>query len=299
MPRDSSGTKEKVRLVLDGICRQGKVAELCKQVGISRSTYYRWRKSPVKKGRKGLADASSSKIDHEEARPLAENTTLKNLLQELVTSLHTDSTTTASYENSGRLSQRKLREDQLMEVAARLFASRGYHGTSMEDIASAFGILKGSLYHYVESKEDLLIKVQGTAMQQMIIGLSRILEVEASYSEKLRAAFVYHLSFFGVLYARVVAFAGHSLDELPPALRERTREERSRYERLWRRLVTEGQSCGEFRRDLDVAMAVRALLGMANWLSIWYREKGEWQPSQIAEVFAKIALEGLAQSRSG
>jgi AcrR family transcriptional regulator len=91
---------------------------------------------------------------------------------------------------------RKNREHEIVQVAIELFASKGYEQTSMDDIAAALGILKGSLYHYIESKRDLLAKVLIGGTIELCEGLNQIVESQSSSADKLKQAFRRHVQFF-------------------------------------------------------------------------------------------------------
>ena len=188
---------------------------------------------------------------------------------------------------------KKSREHEVIEVAARLFASKGYAETTMEDIASELGMLKGSLYYYVKSKHDLVGMVLGDAIVELGSGLTKVLESNSSYAEKLRCAFYFHIKYFHAHYPRTLLFLEHRYHDLPEVQRKQVKQARDHYEDLWRRLVLEGIERGEFRSDLDVTIVVRALLGMCNWMTKWYRARGKWGPDEIAGVFYVIASQGL------
>jgi len=178
-------------------------------------------------------------------------------------------------------------------MAARLFASKGYAETSMEDIASELGMLKGSLYYYVKSKHDLVGMVLGDAIVELGSGLTKVVESNSSYTDKLKRAFYFHIKYFHAHYPRTLLFLEHRYHDLPEAQKKRVKKARDEYEGLWRRLVLEGIERGEFRSDLDVTIVVRALLGMCNWMTKWYKAGDKWGPDEIAEVFYVIAMQGL------
>jgi len=185
------------------------------------------------------------------------------------------------------------REQEIVQAAVELFAIRGYEKTSMEDIAGSIGILKGSLYHYITSKRDLLAKALLGLTVELRNGLDEIVESQASSSEKLRCAFRHHVEFFFEDYPRACVFLEERLTALASMQRRRVVRERNQYESVWRRLVAEGIERGEFRADLDVAMMVRGMLGMCNWMIKWFRLDGKWSPLQVADLFAEMVVQGI------
>lgn len=180
-----------------------------------------------------------------------------------------------------------------MQVAIELFASKGYEQTSMDDIAAALGILKGSLYHYIESKRDLLAKVLIGGTIELCEGLNKIVESQASSTDKLKQAFRRHVQFFFEEYPRACVILEERLTVLPSAQRKKVVKERDEYEGAWRRLIAEGVERGEFRSDLDVAMMVRGIFGMCNWMIKWYKLDGKWASLKVADLFFTMILQGI------
>lgn len=90
-----------------------------------------------------------------------------------------------------------------------------------------------------------------------------------------------------------VSFSKKGSPALASIQRRRVVQERDEYESVWRRLVTEGVERGEFRGDLDVAMVVRGMIGMCNWMIKWFRLDGKWSPLQVAGLFAEMVLHGI------
>ena len=185
------------------------------------------------------------------------------------------------------------REQEIVQAAVELFATRGYEKTSMDDIAGSLGITKGSLYYYISSKRDLLAKALLGLTVELRNGLNEIVESQASSTEKLRRAFRHHVEFFFEDYPRACVFLEERLTALASMQRRRVVQERDQYESVWRRLVTEGVERGEFGDDLDVAMVVRGMIGMCNWMIKWFRLGGKWSPLQVADLFAEMVLCGI------
>ena len=181
------------------------------------------------------------------------------------------------------------RRDELTRTAARLFAERGYHGTSLADLAEALGMQKASLYHHIASKEDLLWEVARGGAAAFHASLDQVPE-EAPATEKIRLALRAHL--------RVVA---EQLDAATVFTREwralegdrRTEflAERRRYEERIRDLFREGVEGGELRTDLDVATAALLFLSAANWAYTWLRRGGD--TDSLADRFYAVLLDGM------
>ncbi len=181
------------------------------------------------------------------------------------------------------------RRNELTRQAARLFAEKGYHGTSIGDLAEAMGVQKGSLYAHIESKADLLWDVAREGANAFHAALDGVPD-DVPATEKIRLALRAHL--------RVVA---DQLDVATVFIREwryldgERREEfvaeRRRYEERFRALFREGRELGGLRTDLDDATATLLALSAANWTYTWLRP--ETDTDELADRFYAMLLEGI------
>src|SRR3989440_1569213 len=181
------------------------------------------------------------------------------------------------------------RRAELTRQAARLFAEKGYHGTSMGDLAEAMGVQKGSLYAHTESKQDLLYETMREGAEAFHAALDAIPE-QLPPAEKIRLALRAHL--------RVVA---DQLDVATVFVREwrylegeRHDEivaERRRYEERFRALFREGRELGELRTDLDDATAALLALSAANWAYTWLHPGTD--TDELADRFHLLLMDGM------
>jgi AcrR family transcriptional regulator len=181
------------------------------------------------------------------------------------------------------------RKSELTRQAARLFAEKGYHGTSIGDLAEAMGVQKGSLYAHIESKADLLWEVARDGAAAFHAALDAIPD-DLPPTEKIRLALRSHL--------RVVA---EQLDVATVFIREwryldgERREEfvaeRRRYEDRFRALFREGRELGGLRTDLDEATATLLALSAANWAYTWLRSGAD--TDELADRFFALLLDGM------
>lgn len=186
------------------------------------------------------------------------------------------------------------RED-ILAVAAQIFRRKGFHATSMQDIARAVNLQKASLYHHVSSKQEILLALLDRALDLLIASMREVVGQPLSPAEKLRQA----IEAYTTILAEHRDLAAVLLLEfrfLDPDLRARHIRRRDEFERLWREVVKEGQQTGAFQVE-DVALAVRAILGMVNWLVMWYHPQGPLSAEAIARQFAQLALEGLRHGK--
>jgi AcrR family transcriptional regulator len=185
--------------------------------------------------------------------------------------------------------------EAIIEAAARVFRTKGYHAASVQDIADAVGILKGSLYHHFESKEELLYLIVKEPRARLYKTVADIVADDAPAGQKLRRAILAHLEAFDQHYPHLFVYL-REREEMKRRFRGAPKE----YERYWQQILREGVKSGEFRADLDVQVVSYGLLGMVNWLYKWYDPRGRLSVREIAAQLSTTALAGLvAAERSG
>jgi AcrR family transcriptional regulator len=181
------------------------------------------------------------------------------------------------------------RRQELARQAARLFAEKGFHGTSMEDVASAIGVQKPSLYEYVSSKQDLLYETMRDGAQAFHAALDSIDE-RLPAVEKLRLALRAHLHVVAEQLDVATVFV-REWRYLEGPRGERFVAERRRYEERIRDLFREGVEQSEFRTDLDVATAALLFLSAANWAYTWLQAGRD--TDRLADRFFDLLVEGM------
>jgi len=181
---------------------------------------------------------------------------------------------------------RPTRKEQILEEAARLFGRRGYHATSMRDIGEATGMLAGSLYAHISSKEDLLFEIVLQAANQFLDRLESLRPLDLSPEERLRRAMRAHVGVVADNLDEAWVFH-HEWKALTGERRDEVRRLRRRYEQLWDEIV----------RDLpgaaDPRFARLLVLSAANWTYTWYRPEGPLSPDEVADRFSDLLLAGL------
>src|SRR5881394_2482594 len=161
------------------------------------------------------------------------------------------------------------RRNELTRAAARLFAEKGYHGTSIGDLAEALGVQKGSLYAHIESKADLLWEVAREGAAAFRAGLDGVPD-EGPVVDRIRAALRAHLRVVSEQLDVATVFV-REWRYLDGERREEVLAERRRYEERIRDLFREGRELSELRADLDDAGAALLFLSAANWAYTWLR----------------------------
>jgi len=196
---------------------------------------------------------------------------------------------------SAALSRIKKYEDRYREVldaAAVVFADKGYHGASIQDISNKLGIRQASLYYYALSKEELLDVVCELGAADFVEFAESIKNSDTSLREKVTSIFSRHLESIRRIpnYVQVFINCRH---HLPPASRRKIGNYAREYESLIEEILLEGVKNGEFRSNLNGRIATLALLGMCNSVPRWLRSEKKIRVKEIAAQFSEIFLVGI------
>jgi AcrR family transcriptional regulator len=181
------------------------------------------------------------------------------------------------------------RRTELTRTAARLFAEKGYHGTSIGDLAEAMGVQKGSLYAHIESKADLLWEVAREGSAAFHDALDAVPE-EGPVVERIRVALRAHLRVVAEQLDVATVFV-REWRYLEGERRDEFVAERRRYEERFRALFREGRELGELRSDLDDSAAALLALSAANWAYTWLRSGSK--TDELADRFTTLLLDGM------
>src|SRR5437763_2524891 len=181
------------------------------------------------------------------------------------------------------------RRTELTRVAARLFAEKGYHGTSIGDLAQAVGVQKGSLYAHIESKADLLWEVASEGAAAFHAALDGAPD-DGPVVERIRAALRAHLKVVAEQLDVATVFI-REWRYLEGERREAFLSERRRYEERFRALFREGRELGELRTDLEDGTAALLALSAANWAYTWLRAGAD--TDGLADRFTAPLLDGM------
>jgi TetR/AcrR family transcriptional regulator, cholesterol catabolism regulator len=187
-------------------------------------------------------------------------------------------------------SARRLSE--ITDAAAKVFARRGYHGASTQDIADVLGMRQASLYYYFESKEAALEAVCVSGLEDYAKRALAISKSGVASSEKVAALVFQHLAPLAERLDYTVVFL-RERRFLPEPARKRIRAIEVRYERLIERIIEQGVADGEFRRDLDTRMAALALLGLGNSAALWFAREPGTTVERVARSYIDLLVRGF------
>ncbi|HEY8393340.1 MAG TPA: TetR/AcrR family transcriptional regulator [Thermaerobacter sp.] len=183
------------------------------------------------------------------------------------------------------------RREEILAVAGELFRQKGYHATSMQDIAERLRLQRGSLYAHIDSKEELLFEIVDRAAGRFLDAIEQARRSGRTPAEQLRLALRAHMTVLAEYRDTATVFF-HEWRFLREELRRRILEKRDLYEQRWRQIIAEGVERGEFR-PVDERFGALLALSAVNWAYHWYSPEGPLSPEQVADQFADLILDGL------
>jgi AcrR family transcriptional regulator len=193
----------------------------------------------------------------------------------------------------GRSKKVYRRRREILDAAARIFYEKGYDATSTKDIADAAGLLKGSLYYYIDSKEDFLFEIIKESHDGALATLDRVREFQGDPLEKLAFLIREHLRYFVEnLVTTTVYFREYRV--LSPDRKAVIAAEGDVYLEFVRRLLDEGRTAGLVAEGIDVRIVSIGIVGMLNSAWMWYQPGGSRSTDEIAAEFVKVVLAGVA-----
>jgi AcrR family transcriptional regulator len=190
------------------------------------------------------------------------------------------------------------RAEEIIDAAARVFAERGYHGTSTQAIADVLGMRQASLYYYFSSKEAALELVCLRGTDGFVEAAEAVVESVGSPLDKLKRLIAAHLAPIATKRDYVKVFINERR-YLPDASRRRLGRKTRRIERCFEHVILAGIADGSIRRDIDARLAMLAVLGMCNAVINWRAADQGRDVGRIAEGFARLIADGLAADGDG
>jgi AcrR family transcriptional regulator len=198
---------------------------------------------------------------------------------------------------AANLSTDFTRYDQKLEfilrTAARIFAEKGYHSTSMRDISRATKVSLAGLYYYCKSKDELLFLIQDNCFGRVLERLEERLRETTEPVARLRLVIENHLSFFAANMAEMKVLS-HEADSLAGDMRAHVAGQKQQYTRLVRRTLADVQALqAAARPKVDLTVATYALFGMMNWIYNWYDPRGKLSVGELVDNVTRLFLGGF------
>ncbi|MEP6818243.1 MAG: TetR/AcrR family transcriptional regulator [bacterium] len=180
----------------------------------------------------------------------------------------------------------------ILRNAARIFAEKNYHSTTMRDISRTTGVSLAGLYHYCKSKEELLFLIQDNCFGRVLERLEERLRGVDDPLTKLRIFIENHLSFFAANMAEMKVLS-HEAESLVGELHTHVSSKKDKYTKLARRILKEIQQGQNAGTQVDLTVATYALFGMMNWIYNWYDPRGKLKVSELVDNVTRLFLHGF------
>jgi len=191
---------------------------------------------------------------------------------------------------------RKRSEDRrraVLDTAVRVFGERGYRATSMHDLAAEVGLSKPALYHYVQSKEQVLVELYEEVMDDTVRAARAIVEADLPALQALREVIIQRVAYTCEKQSLLRIFFEEEA-ELPREQLANVLHARREYEGTIIAIARRGQADGSIVLPATPQIFVYAILGAANWVYKWYDPSGPLTPEQLGEQIADAVLGGVS-----
>lgn len=192
-----------------------------------------------------------------------------------------------------RQQEREIKRTAVLRMAAQLFCERGFHATSLDEVAERLHVTKPTLYYYVKNKDEILFECVRIGLETM---QAAIAEADASGGramDKLIAAMRKYAEIVTMDFGMCLIRVGE--DPLPPESRARLRALKAKVDHEFRSLIEQGIAEGSLT-PCDPKMAAFTLAGALSWIGRWYRPDGPLRAEEIADQCIAVLMRGLAQA---
>ncbi|WP_119964096.1 TetR/AcrR family transcriptional regulator [Simplicispira lacusdiani] len=189
-----------------------------------------------------------------------------------------------------REQQREAKRRAVLQAAAELFNERGFHATSLDDIAARLNVSKPTLYYYVKNKDEILLQCVRQGLEMTLEGIEASRQAGGKAVDQLRACMQAYADIvmqpFGMCLIRV------GDEEVPEPSRTELRRMKSEIDHAFRRLVAQGVQEGSLA-PCDPKMTAFAIAGALSWIGRWYQPGGEYTPEQVARQCIATLCDGV------
>jgi len=187
----------------------------------------------------------------------------------------------------------RRRDQEVLDAAAQIFYERGYAEASVQDIADSLGMLKGSLYYYIDTKEDLLFRILQQVHDEVDAILEETLALEVSAPLERLRAYVRSLVLYTTGNLPKMSVYYHDIDSLSGERREIVLGRRRRHQEFVAELIQEAQGSGAATTSADPRLTRDFVFGALIWVYRWYRPRGRYRREVIADECADFILHGV------
>lgn len=184
----------------------------------------------------------------------------------------------------------KRKKDAVVREAAFAFSQKGFHGTSLDDIAKTLKVTKAALYHYVKSKQEILYECHVIALDLGDLALARVVNSDMNGRERLAHFLTQYIEMLAGELGSCAVLT--DISALTDGDRAKILARRDRFDKTFRKMIVDGIADGSLAH-CDPRMAGFLIMGAVNWIPRWYRPDGERTPKEIADHFVKMLFAGL------
>jgi TetR/AcrR family transcriptional regulator, cholesterol catabolism regulator len=182
-----------------------------------------------------------------------------------------------------------LRQRAVINTVAKVFANQGFHATSIQDLVEATGLKAGGLYHYIGSKDELLVQICNDLMDPLLESVREILTRQGSARTQLSEIMRTWVTHVERNHDQMLVFQQERHVLAHGTQWGHVRQQRKEFEELLAEVLAHGERDGEFR-FADRDLALRALLGMVNQLPQWFRRGGRFSAEEVAVGYMEIVV---------
>ena len=182
---------------------------------------------------------------------------------------------------------------ELLQAATEVFSRKGYADASVQDVADVMGILKGSLYYYIDTKEDLLFWLLEDVHQHVEQILDEVLALPDLPPLEWLAEYVRRQVVYNLDNLKRISVYYHDSSKLSDKRLAQVQRLRKPHETFVRKMITQAQERGEVRAEIDDALVANYVFGTIIWVYRWYRPGSRFKRSDVADMAARYAIGGL------
>jgi AcrR family transcriptional regulator len=218
-------------------------------------------------------------------------------VSEKATAARTSRRTASKGNGDGGKTTTRRRDQEVLDAAVKVFHTRGYADASVQDIADELGILKGSVYHYIDSKEDLLFRILDETHSDVEAILQEVAALEGRQPLDLLHEYARRQVEYTSRNLAKMAIYYHDADLLSDQRRKELFRKRRLHEQFVVDLIEQAQAAGDAPKSLDARLATNYLFGSMIWVYRWYRPGGKVKPAQLATSCADFIVSGITGAR--
>lgn len=195
-----------------------------------------------------------------------------------------------------RQRERALKREAVLRTAARIFNEKGFHATSLDEVAERLNVTKPTLYYYVDSKDEILFECVRTGLEMVRAGIDEVARTGGSAADKLVACMRAYARVVTMDFGACVIRVGE--DPLPPDSRRKLRRLKAEIDREFRNLIASGVEDGSLA-PCDPRIAAFTIAGALSWIGRWYRPDGPLGADEAIERCIAVLADGIIAGPRG